>query len=411
MANEIFSQLNISHFNARIDLKDIKLLKAAFGSEAVRYFIDNFKGRKNKFGTEFPSKVNNSFFRIFSNEIGDNFTPEAYLSALKKANETHQYIIDRLGLPPLDAGLINDVVAFSEKPFDRLDLLSSANISSLLRYQLAEQLMLGLIHVHLDNRTRGKKLRSQLSEFVTFTNNCLFEGKKVGETEKINVYSTHDNENRTKRIGFTPFSHVSNNEHQKKTRLRTREVIIGGKKYLAVFDIRKKDDRIAALKSLERAVHKSDGNIEIEEDVEDMIGTKFIIIKGDIKEFISSFENIVKSRYGDIKIEKDDSTNEDGRKQSKRHTFKRRQLHLNGNRFEVIFYTLREFLNSQYDIGEKDNKGFYTGAAHSLYEIARITHAANHIIPQDLYGLDVFEYGKQAQQREVEKLLLENNEI
>ncbi|HEX7543003.1 MAG TPA: hypothetical protein VF385_02900, partial [Patescibacteria group bacterium] len=99
------------------------------------------------------------------------------------------------------------------------------------------------------------------------------------------------------------------------------------------------------------------------------------------------------------------------RSQSKRHTFKRRQLQFDGNRFEVIFYTLREFLNSQYDIGEKDQDGFYTGAAHSLYEIGRITHAASHIIPQDLYNLDIFKYGRQAQQREVEKLLLENNVV
>ncbi|HEX7542583.1 MAG TPA: hypothetical protein VF385_00670, partial [Patescibacteria group bacterium] len=174
-------------------------------------------------------------------------------------------MVDKLGLPILDTGLINNVVAFSERPFDRLDLLSSPNISPLLRYQLNEQLLLGLIHIHLDNRTRGKKLRSHLSEFVTFTDNHLFKDKKIGEVERIDVYSTHDIENRTKRISFTPFSQVSNNEHQKKTPLTVREINIGGKKYLVVFDIRKKDDRVAALKSLEKAVHKFDGDIEIEE--------------------------------------------------------------------------------------------------------------------------------------------------
>lgn len=410
MANEIFRQLNIGHFNTEVDFKNMRLLRAAFGPNAVRYFINNFRGRKSEFRMELPSQVDDSFFRNFSSEIGGNFTPEAYLSALKKANETHEYAVNRLGLPKWDAGLINDVVTFSERPFDRLDLLSSANISPLLRYQLAEQLMLGLIHVHLDNRTRGKKLRSQLNEFVTFTNDNLFKGQKIGETKEVNVYSAHDNENRTKKICFTPFTHVSNNEHQKKTRLRAREVSIGGKKYLVVFDIRKKDDRVAALKSLEKAVHKSDGNIEIEEDVEDMIGTKFIIIEGDMKEFITGFENTVRSYYGDIEIEKDDNVNEN-RRQSKRHTFRRRQLSLGENKFEIIFYTLREFLNSQYDIGEKDEDGFYKGAAHSLYEIGRIAHAASHIFPQNLYGLDIFEFGKQAQQREAGKLLLENNEI
>jgi len=411
MANEIFNQLKIRNFDTRIDLGDMKLLRAAFGSDAVRSFFDNFKQRKTKFGPDFSSRLDSLFFETFSREIGSNFTPEAYLSALKKANETHQYMIDRLELPQLDAGLINDAVTFSENPSDRLYLLSSADTDFLLRYQLAEQLMLGLIHIHLDNRTKGRRLRSQLNEFVTFTNRYLFEGQKVGETEKINVYSTHDNENRTKKICFTSFSHVSNNEHQKKTRLRARKVNINGKKYLAVFDIRKKDDKIAALKSLEKAVHKNDGDIAIKEDVEDMIGTKFIIIEGDIKEFILSFENIVRSHYGDIRIEKDDNANKDGRKQSERHTFKRRQLYLGENRFEVIFYTLREFLNSQYDIGEKDEDGFYKGAAHSLYEIGRIAHAASHIFPQDLYGLDIFEYGRQAQQREAERLLLENNVI
>jgi hypothetical protein len=409
MANEIFSQLNINNLNSRIDLKDMKLLRAAFGSDSVRFFVNNLKGRETKFGLDFSSRLDSLFFENFSHEIGDNFTPEAYLSALKKANETHQYVIDRLGLPQLDAGLINNVVAFSERPFDRLALLSSANISPLLRYQLAEQLMLGLIHIHLDNRTRNNKLRSQLDEFVTFTDNYLFEGQKVGETKVINVYSTHDNENRTKKISFSPLLQVSNNQHQKMTQLRTREIHIGGKKYLVAFDIRKKDDKVAALKSLERAVHKSDGNIEIKEDVEDMVGTKFVIIGGVARDFITCFENIVREYYGDIKIEEDNYTNEDNRRQSKRHTFKRRQLYLRGNKFEVIFSTLREFLNDEYDIGEKGEDGFYSGAAHSLFEIARISHGASHIIPQDLYGLDVFEYGRQTQQREVERLLLENN--
>ena len=68
-------------------------------------------------------------------------------------------------------------------------------------------------------------------------------------------------------------------------------------------------------------------------------------------------------------------------------------------------------MNSEYDVGEADKDGCFNGAAHSLYETRRIGHAASHLFPQDLYGLDIFEYVRQTQQREAKRLLSENNVI
>ncbi|MEK7634130.1 MAG: hypothetical protein AAB437_04775 [Patescibacteria group bacterium] len=408
MTNEILEQLMIKNLNTRIDLSDIRLLKSAFGPIGVSYFISNLRG-KSPMSETLSRDIDRIFFENLSKEMGSPFSHGQFLNALKKANETHNYVVSSLGLPQMDAGLINNTKAFSESPFRRLDLLSQRDVDPLLRFQLAEQLILGLIHAHLDNRTKEKRLSTQLQRFVDFIDNEIFSEKIRGKREKINIYSTHDFENEVKRIGKTPFLDVYKNEHQKQTPFRVRRIIINGKNFTVPCDDRKKDDSIAALKSLEKAIHQNQGDVRIEEDVEDMIGTTFIVIEGNMKDFISYFEEKARKEYGDIRIEVDDEKKDNTRKTSQRHTFNRRQLYFEGYKIEAIFYSLREYLTSEYDIGEKDKNGFYNGAAHSLYGIGRNIHAAKHIIPEDLYGLDIDEYGSQAQEYEAQRLLHYNN--
>lgn len=408
MAGEILKRLMIDNFNTRLDLSDFRLLRLAYGPEGASYFLENLRNRAPIKET-ISKDVDRVFFENMSKEMGTPFSHGQLLNALKKANETHNYVVKSLGLPQMDVGLINNTKAFSESPFERLDLLSQRFVDPILRFQIAEQLMLGLIHAHLDNRTREKKLSTQLQRFVNFTDHKIFSENIRGEREKIRIYSTHDFENEVKRIGKTPFLDVYRNEHQKQTPFRVRKITINGKNYTVACDDRKKDDCVAALKSLEKAIHQNQGDIRIEEDVEDMIGTIFIIIEGNVKDFISYFEEKAREEYGNIRIEVDDEKSDNTRRTSKRHTFKRRQLYYEGSRIEAIFYSLREYLTSEYDIGERDKKGFYNGAAHALYEIGRNIHAAKHLIPGDLYNLDIDVYGSQAQEYEAQRLLIYNN--
>lgn len=132
-----------------------------------------------------------------------------------------------------------------------------------------------------------------------------------------------------------------------------------------------------------------------------------VVVEGNVNNLIVTFENLVREYYGDIEIEEDDSVNFD-RGQSNRHTFRRRQLHLGGAIIEVIFYSLREFLNSQYDVGKEGIDGFFNGAAHRLYEIKRIVDAASVLFPEDMYGFRVQDYWPLKQKQVVEELFNNN---
>jgi len=400
-------KLNIKNFDTRIDRRDLRLISSTFGHEGRNFFYRNYKGRNIPDDRDLPERINQEFFRNLTQRFGVEFTQEDYLDALKKAAETHNYIITTLGLPEWKVGLLNEVLSFSESPFDRLKLLSSRDINPLLRFQLAEQLLLALPGAESNMRTKNQRLRTQLDKFVSVTDKELFSGKPIGDTRVIDVYSTHDYQNKVVDIGFSPFTHLANNVTQKKTPLRVREIEKDkNRKFTVTFDIRKKDDRIVVLKAIEKAI-LGDGDVQLE-SVTDMIGKKFIIIKGDKKDLIVIFDSIMRCGFNVRKVEKDDST-EKTRNQSSRHRFSRRQYHINDNKFEVIFYNLREFLNSEYDIGYIDRDDFYNGAAHSLFELKRIAHVANLLFPKELYNLDIDEYSKLAQQREVNRLLDLNN--
>lgn len=402
-------RLNIKNFDTRIDRRDLRLIDSTFGHESRNFFYSNYRGRNIPNDPDLPKRIDQEFFRNLSQRFGVEFKQEDYLDALKKAAETHNYIITTLGLPEWELGLLNEVLAFSESPFDRLKLLSSRDINPLLRFQLAEQLLLALIGAESNMRTKNQRLRTQLDNFVKMTDKELFSSKLIGDTRVIDVYSTHDYQNKVVDIGFSSFTHLANNVREKKTPLRVREIKKDkNRKFVITFDIRKKDDRIVTLKAIEKAMLEN-GDVQLE-SVTDMIGKKFIIIDGDKKDLIAIFDSIMRCGFRVKKVDKDDST-EKTRGQSPRHRFSRRQYHINGNKFEVIFYNLREFLNSEYDIGDIDENGFYNGAAHSLYELKRIACVASLLFPKELYGFNIDEYIKLAYQREANRLLDFNNSL
>lgn len=407
MKREMLNLLNIRNFNSRVDLSDLRLLRLAYGAEGLRYFYDCFKGHLPNSDID-----NNNFDQIFfenlSREIGEPFTPDRFMDALKKANNTHLRIVESLGLPSWDAGLINNVYAISDKPSKLLRLISSPDTVPLLKYQLSNQLILALIHAHLDARIRNNRPETILSDFVDFTDRVLFRGQPIGENYVVNIFSTHDNTNRVQRLNIgSPFTSLENGElRQKKTPIRVRHSKLGKHKFQFGLDIRKKDDETSVLKILAKAT-RGNGVIKIEDYVQDIIGAKFVVVEGNVNNLIVTFENLVREHYGDIEIEEDDSVNFD-RGQSNRHTFRRRHLHLGGAIIEVIFYSLREFLNSQYDVGEEGIDGFFNGAAHRLYEIKRIVDAASVLFPEDMYGFRVQDYWPLKQKQIVEELFNNN---
>lgn len=406
MKEEMLRCLKIGNFDPGNHLSNYRLLRMAFGIEGLRYFYQRLKGGITDGDI---GNFDQLFFENLSREIGEPFTPDRFMDALKKANDTHLRIIESLGLPPWNAGLINNVYAFSESPSERLEIISSPNTSPLLRYQLSNQLLLALIHAHLDSRTRNNKLITVLNRFVRFTDEVFFPDQLIGENKVINVFSTHDKQNRVQRLNIgRQFMSLSNGElSQKMTPLRIRESSIGGHKFRFGLDIRRKEDEVSVLKTLTKAI-KSGGNIRPHEYVNDVIGAKFVMIDDDIDRFISIFENLVREYYGDIEIEKDDSANFD-RGQSNRHTFSRRQVYLGGAIIEVIFYSLSEFLNSQYDVGVEDKDGFFNGAAHWLYEIKRIVDAARVLFPKEMYGFNVGDYWPLKQMEVVDELFGKNS--
>jgi hypothetical protein len=406
MARELLHSLNVRNFNAQLDPSDLRLLKLAYGADGVRYFFRRLRGELFNIDDELLDSV---FFERLTNELGEPFTHGHFLTALGKANETHMRVVESLGLPPWNAGLINNVYAFSESPSERLKIISSPRTSPLLRHQLSNQLLLALIHAHLDSRNRNNRLRTVLNRFVQFTDEVFFPDQLIGKNEVIHVFSTHDDQNRVQRLNIgREFMSLSNGESlQKKTPLRIRESSLGGHKFIFGLDIRRKDDAAGVLKALTKAI-KNGGNIRPHEYVNDVIGAKFVVAEGDINSLVIIFENFVREYYGNIEVEADDSP-DFGRHQSNRHTFRRRQLHLGDATIEVLFYSLREFIDSQYDVGVEDEDGFFNGAAHDLYEIKRIVDAARVLFPKEMYGFNVRDYWPLKQMKVVEELFRKNS--
>lgn len=408
--------LSIKHFNSKIERTDVRLLHSYFGKDILKRVRYGIQGLNEN---EVAQLVDHEFFDEMQNEFGVRPTREDYLKAMMKGASTQRYVIDKLGLPVWNLGLINNVNSPSESPYQNMKLLLKKDneIAPLLRYQLSAQNLLMLISFGLDNRARERKLLSQLHNFINFTDTKLFSQNRIGEGEGMNIYSDHDDSNLTLRASERPINLMkSDTTRQKITPIRFRTLKINGSEMKVIFDSRKKEDSKSILKTLSKALKSGGGRINWLNEVTDLIGTKFVAVCGDIDDLIKTFEAQVNEYFDNPIIKVDDATagfddKDPHRGSSPTHNFKRRQIMIGENMFEVLFYTLGDWLNAEYHIGNKLPDGSYNGAAHSLYEIKRTAEGGEPIIPNEILNINFDEYVQGAYEKEVISLRNKNNWI
>jgi hypothetical protein len=309
-----------------------------------------------------------------------------------------------LGLPKR-FGLRNEVQVFPDSPTQRLKQIADVNVDNDLRYQTARQMILAYLASPLDERASSEKIQTRLFDFQDFLDKKLFIGK-TGQTEQRTIFSQHDNHtNSTTNYSLESYKGIKNKKgvHLKKEALDVRTTSIQG---IEVFtNMRHKGENESIIKAIMKAVinHKP---IDILDSVKDSIGMKFAIM-GDEKvrdEFVHEFENLVKTYKDFDRIEIDDTPG--GERGQNRSSFKRRrQIYLKGLSIpiEIIFYSTREYLDSEYEVGREFN-----GKAHDLYDMRRMGAAAKILFMQEMYGIDIQPYINRRLEMISDELLYKN---
>lgn len=196
-------------------------------------------------------------------------------------------------------------------------------------------------------------------------------------------------------VGFPDgHKHFSANSHLKRIPTTVREIPDVGLVYTSP---RKKDDRIAIVKSVAKAL-KNGGKINMKDDVQDVIGMKFVLLEPSVQpvQLADRVVSVLASAFNHrlMKIENDDCAGLD-HGQSADIKFTRRQVWLADMPvpIELMFYDLENYLNSLLDVGIKDSEGgLYNGRAHRLLELRRALQAAPVFFPTEVYPLDLRRY-------------------
>ena len=375
---------------------------------------DGFLGSLRKLFLDASEKLHIEH-RYFDHEFRED-----YLNAQSDVNAVFNVIINNLGLPNTVYGLREGVTATTDNVQSNLRKLfmSGDDINIVYQHQILIQQLLTVVSLELNKSHRAKQMRNELSSFVDWAEQDLFisPGKKLGDTEKLTVYSVHKKGTnwttpKMNRIN-SPFSKEEIKDGiMKRTELAVRTCELGGRTFKVMFDTRKKSDATALIKALAKAInrrkkHNGSDEVVILDDVIDIIGTKIVVVEGNKNEFVRLFEEKLKAKYGDVV---DDSVTDEGRGQSKRHTFARKVV-ANGIGTEVIVYSLQEYLNSEYDIGILDETGKYNGASHAIYDLVRMAEVARILFPKEIHpDLDIEFYLKSALWRAVQRLKRLNN--
>lgn len=410
MRAETKTPVTLTMFDNRVHPGEISLLTNFFGSMGKKYFYNLFRGKQevDNVPDGNPKEYLDAFFFQRIREQYSYLSPgqevEFYRSQLGRANKVIKYLINTLGLPKR-FGLRNEVQVFPDSPTQRLKQIADVNVDNDLRYQTARQMILAYLASPLDERASSEKIQTRLFDFQDFLDKKLFIGK-TGQTEQRTIFSQHDNHtNSTINYSLESYKGIKNKKgaHLKKEALDVRTTSIRG---IEVFtNMRHKGENESIIKAIMKAVinHKP---IDILDSVKDSIGMKFAIM-GDEKvrdEFVHEFENLVKTNKDFDRIEIDDTPG--GERGQNRSSFKRRrQIYLKGLSIpiEIIFYSTREYLDSEYEVGREFN-----GKAHDLYDMRRMGAAAKILFMQEMYGIDIQPYINRRLEMISDELLYKN---
>lgn len=313
---------------------------------------------------------------------------EFYLQQQKQAIGLIEYYGELLPEEKQNLALKNEISLLSDSPSDLLRLLSrpSETIDPTLAFEAHRHALCLYDLGQMNARTKRGRLRTVLSRVHQIFNEKLFEGPE-GAGSKFVLESIHDDET-NEVIGFLDEDKpIPPTAHLKRTPLIVRKIPDAGLVYTSP---RKKDDRIALVKTIAKSQHNG-GVLNIEADVLDGIGIMIVLLENRMmpEELAQRTVSILKDdpRIRVRKIEVEDETSTDhGQSPKYKHLCRRIWQEDVPTPIELKFQDRRNYLNSILEVGDRDeDTGLYMGRAHELFELRRANQAARILFPPEIY--------------------------
>lgn len=378
--------ISVRMFDGHVNRREVDITSKFFGPKAKNVLFGMHKLDSGfKWTKKLEAELNNNFFSVLRKEfkLKPGQEVEFYRRQLKQANKIVSYLINELSLPEDMVALRNEVTLYSDSPALRLKKIADiGGVDKTLRYEIARQMFLALAVAPLDARAVEDKLATRLTNLQDFLDDKLFVGK-TGETIRRDVYAEHNN--KTNAVNRYDIGYPIKNEmgsHIKKHGLKVRNTTTGLE---VLTQARHKGETIALIKALEKALDRG-GEVDVLGSVQDSIGIQLTIM-GDDKDrnrFIEHFDSLIKT-YDQYESTEDDSLPDADRGQNNGVFKARKKYYLKGLSVpvEVMFFSLPEYLDYSYEVGDG-----YNGRAHRLYELRRTIRAASRLFPKEIYGKD-----------------------
>lgn len=294
-----------------------------------------------------------------------------------------------------------------------VEVMSSDNSSLTLKLETRKRFERAFISADISTFNRSREARRKLTMIQDLLNEKLFSGM-TASTVNITIRAIFDDV--TNAINFVEGVDgkiPDDSELPEHTHIKTKVLpmrAIQGTGLLVYTNPSEKTQASSIMKAMKKAlVSKEEGRGELiagAEEVQDINRIMFAVFgnENDRDALIDTVFNIlvenqhrlaerdiegrpILPRSGDViqDIIPDDKT--DGRPgQSENYRSRRIQLLINGQKIEIKFQTMEEFLEGEYEVGVFDKKkNKFTGAAHGLYEIQRLIDLLPYIIPQSLH--------------------------
>lgn len=351
--------------------------------------------------------------------LGPTIDPVQFiLSQLKTANKIAEHIRKKFNIPK---GRLNDEIDMEDPQIVRTlhnhlrkkgksSQRGEKKVSTKVSYELRRQLLLAVLSGRLHMNTARNKCHELLSGLQYELNDDFYSDEIIGENQDKTFITVHDpgtNEVITYREK-TDGDELKQNE--KSILFHFRHVRLDDGTEVEVYSSdRKKDDVEAIIKSVARA----DGHeIDPTKEIEDSMGKRFVI-NGDNemrKKFMQKYLKKIQKLYPNARIELDSSQRKESetyRGQSPLTDYEKVKIHFEGKTtpYEVICYSLKDFINSKVHVGKADKNGVYDGYAHDLYSLRRTAKVAKILFPEELYEYRFEELQKKAMQKKVNELL------
>lgn len=285
------------------------------------------------------------------------------------------------------AELKDEISSLSDSPSDFFWLLSrpSEDIDRTLQYEIVRHALLTIISGKINAVHLRERSHSTLSSVHNYLRRELFTGK-IGEGGYITVDSAHDDVT-NEVVGLPEKGQViPRTAHLKRIPFNVRPSKDFGRVYSSH---RKKRDNNVIYKAIADAVSE-DGVIKVD-DVQDRLGIMFVTIEQNVdpRDLAEQVVSTIKNGPKPVKKVLPEPEADKNRGQSSGFRFDDRRIVLfedSSVPMELVFLSLKNFLNSEYEVGSPDPEtGLYKGQGHKLFEIRRGLIVGKVLFPEDIY--------------------------